>query len=222
MILGRSAARAWAFVPAALLFSGVLGCGGNSAAAARKALPSQYPSVRNNWHGIIERVEFKENFSLDDYSELVIVPIDTSQTPMPPKDNTYVPVKEALERCTYVVSQGIESKLTSTPVTVAPSTVPAGRIVVLRGTITEMNPGSQAARYWVGFGAGSAGTRLSAELVDGPSGRVLLRLKDGAVAPGGMFGGGYRDLLDANMKVLGRDIGVLLTGFSPRAAAAKK
>lgn len=200
-----------------------LGCGGNSAAAARKALPSQFPSIRNNWHNRIERVEFFENFSLDDYRELVFMPLDTSRTPLPPKDNTFEPVREALERATTTVARGVEAKLTTIPVTVATSTVtPSGKAIILRGEVTEMNPGSQAARYWVGLGAGSAGTRINVEVIDAPSGRTLLRLKDGAVAPGGAFGGGYRELLDRNMKQLGQDIGVLLSGFSPTAAAKKK
>jgi hypothetical protein len=121
-----------------------------------------------------------------------------------------------------VVSQGVERKLTTTPVTVATSQQsPGGKVVVLRVAVTEMNPGSQAARYWVGFGAGSAGTRISGELLDGPTGRTLLRFRDGSVTSVGMLGGDYGDVLDANMKRLGEDLGVLLSGFSPRAAAAK-
>jgi hypothetical protein len=208
---------------AVLAMTGAVGCGGNSAAAARKALPAQFPVIRNNWHNKIDRVEFVENFSIDDYAGLVVLPLDTSQTPMPPNDNTRQPVDHALARCTTVVTQGIEKKLTAVPVSVSSSGVnPGGKVVVLRGTVVEMNPGSRAARYWVGMGAGSAGTRVSGDVTDGQTGRTLLRFKHGRVASGGAFGGDYDQLLNSNMTGLGEDVGVLLSAFSPSQAAKKR
>jgi hypothetical protein len=207
-----------------LLVAVVSGCGpNNSPAESRKALPDRFPAIVNNWKNRVERVEFQQDFSLDDYRELVFLPLDTSQAPLPPNDNTLEPAKQALARSTTVISHAVERRLTSIPVTVATSAGhPAGNVIVLRGAITEMNPGSRAARYWVSFGAGSAGTRISGELVDGPSGRTLLRFKHVRVSGGGSFGGDYDQLLDANMKGIGDDIGFLVSGFSPRAAAQKK
>jgi hypothetical protein len=223
MAVPRPRVLAARYCAPAVLLACAAGCAVNEAAEARKALPAHYPAVVNNWRGRVERVEFNEPFSLDEYTAVVFLPLDTAHTPLPPNDNTYEPTVQALARSTTVVSQGVERKLKLVPVTVATSQQPpGGKVVVLRAAVTEMNPGSQAARYWVSFGAGSAGTRISGEVLDGPTGRTLLRFKDGSVTGGGMFGGGYDEVLDANMKQLGEDLGVLLSGFSERAAAKKE
>ena len=47
----------------------------------------------------------------------------------------------------------------------------------LRGKVADIHPGSQAARYWAGFGAGSAWVKINGELVDAKSNDVLLRFE---------------------------------------------
>lgn len=212
-----------------LLLGGVVGCGGgNSAAKARSALPKHFPTTtRQEWNDAIDHIEFVENFVLDDYEAVVLLPLDTSQTPMPPRDNTYEPTKQALARSTSTIAQGINDKLKSVPVTLAPTAdqPQPGKVVVLRGRITEMNPGSQSARFWVGMGAGAARATMICELADGPSGRTLLRWKDGRASTGkGVknMGGDYGALLRQNLLELGQDTGILLSAFSPRQAATKK
>ena len=210
-------ARAWAQLTVFVLLTLAVGCGGKSATAARKALPSSFPATKANWADTIDRVEFLENFSLNDYGGVAVTPLDTSKVKIP-VDNTRRPVEEALERSTTMFVNALKKKVRSVPVTVASVGQPSGNVLVLRASIDEMNPGSQAARYWGGFGAGAAGTTISGELTDPRSGRTLLRFKDRRTTSGGFAGGSYKDVLNENLNDLGQDVGVLLSAFSGRAA----
>lgn len=66
--------------------------------------------------------------------------------------------------------------------------------------VTELDPGSKAARYWVGFGAGTG--KVSATVTVGAHGSFVVAGK----LSGGWFGGE----MDGVMKKLGRDAGVEL------------
>jgi hypothetical protein len=76
-----------------------------------------------------------------------------------------------------------------------------------------MDPGSRAARYWAGFGAGAARTKVEGELVDAASGRVLLRFTQERRSGVGMAGGGYASLLRRNLEAIGEDVGNGLRRF---------
>ncbi|WP_321494528.1 DUF4410 domain-containing protein [uncultured Desulfobacter sp.] len=56
---------------------------------------------------------------------------------------------------------------------------PAKGVYLLPVKITSYNPGSQAARYLVGFGAGACGLDIHYELID-DSNTVLISMDDGA------------------------------------------
>lgn len=196
-----------------LLLTAAIGCGGKSAASARRARPSSFPTTKSNWADTIDRAEFLENFSLNDYSGLALMPLDTSKVRIP-TDNTRRPVEEALGRSTSVFAASLKKKVKALPVTVASGGQPLGNVLVLRASIDEMNPGSQAARYWGGFGAGAAGTTVSGDLTDARSGRTLLRFTDRRTTSGGFAGGSYKDVLNENLTDLGQDVGVLISAFS--------
>jgi hypothetical protein len=83
----------------------------------------------------------------------------------------------------------------------------------VRARITKSDPGSQAARYWGGFGAGAAKVGISGEIVDGASGKVLVRFTQERRSGFGLLGGGYRELLDRTMRQIGGDVAGLVRAF---------
>ena len=188
------------------------GCGHPS-----KSLPASYPATVRSWHhGTLDSVEFVERFALSDYQTVLVEPVETQGVPLPPaKDNTYKPVTDALAKATTLVSTGVRQGVKgAVAVDSAPSrsSTGAGKELLVRSTVLIMDPGSQAARYWVGFGAGKAETRIKGEIVDGSSGRTLARFEDSAETSGGLFGGGYA-LLEGHLTDLGSHIGTLVTAF---------
>jgi len=65
-----------------------------------------------------------------------------------------------------------------TAITLSDSPQPAGgEAMQLTGEFTEINPGSQAARAWIGFGAGASKVCVSGRLLD-PAGRTIGEFRD--------------------------------------------
>jgi hypothetical protein len=187
--------------------------------AAHRALPNEYPAYVLKWHDdTIDQVQFLTPFSLRQYERVVVAPVDTSAAPLPPPgENTHEPVVQALARSTSKVTEGLANSLKNTGVPVEAGNgpgVPAGNVLVLRSRVAEMDPGSQAARYWVGMGAGHSLVGIEGDLIEGKSGRTLLRFRDARASSGGAFGGGYAEVLDENMHEVGEDVGVLLGAFA--------
>jgi hypothetical protein len=93
------------------------------------------------------------------------------------------------------------------------TTAPAGeRALRLSGEITRLTEGSQALRYFVGFGAGAAKAQIETRFVDAGSRKTVLITADRRAAGMGIFGGDGRQFLTESMdqmadglvKLLGR------------------
>jgi len=76
-----------------------------------------------------------------------------------------------------------------------------------------MDPGSRAARYWAGMGAGAARTGISGEVVDGASGKVPLHFNQERRSGFGVGGGDYVKLMQRTLRQLGGDVALILNAF---------
>lgn len=85
--------------------------------------------------------------------------------------------------------------------------------MLLRASVPVIEPGSQALRYWVGFGAGSAYVRFAGELVDAESSAVLLKFEHQRIAAMGAFGGAYEGKLNDCTQEVAGDIGEMISLF---------
>ncbi len=102
--------------------------------------------------------------------------------------------------------------------------LPAGtdRALSLRGIVTRLGRGSQAARYLVGFGAGSTRAQAEMHFVDARSGRVWLVTADRRLASMGLFGGDSEDFLRESFDDMARDLAKFLVRLSKGEAPAKE
>jgi len=183
--------------------------------ASTPVRPVQYPSSAKGWHGI-DLVEFLQEFHLQDYSRLVVEPLDSSATKLPPKDeNTYIPVVTLIKAADTIVLTEVERTVKDSLAVSAKTTgdAPTEKALLLRTKLAEVNAGSRALRYWVGFGAGSAWVKIDGELVDAKTSNVLLKFEQRRVAAMGAFGGDYNAMLNDCVVQIGRDTGRLLTSF---------
>lgn len=198
---------------AVLAFAAVLAAG--TAGAARKDKAPTAPGTYHGWNGDLDEVEVVETFDRAGYQRLVVGTFDTSGTPLPePDDNSYARVKQVLGDVETSLIQGLREDPSGLEVVRQEGEAPAAEgVLLLRGRVLEMDPGSRAARYWAGFGAGAARTKLEGELVDAASGRVLLRFTQERRSGVGMGGGGYVELLNRNLRAIGRDLAAGLRQF---------
>lgn len=87
-------------------------------------------------------------------------------------------------------------------------------VLKLEGTITRLDPGSRALRYWVGFGAGRSKAQAEMSFVDGASGRVVMVTADRRAAAYGVFGGDSEDHLKESFDDMARDLARYLVRLS--------
>jgi hypothetical protein len=96
-----------------------------------------------------------------------------------------------------------------------------GKTLKLRGTITRLGQGSQAARYFVGFGAGSTRAQAEMHFVDAESGRVVLVTADRRHGSVGFLGGDSEDFLKESFDDMARDFAKFLVRLSKGEAPGK-
>ncbi len=181
-------------------------------ADARKKSSSTAPGKYVDWKDEVDELEIVETFKLSDYETVSVEPFDTKGTPLPDKDdNTYEPVLTVLADPAGSFTQGLARGL-GDRIDVSRGGG-GGRALVLRARVDSLDPGSQAARYWAGFGAGAARTRLVGEAVDIETGAVLFRFTQERRSGVGAFGGGYVELLNRNLFAIGEDVALVLDAF---------
>lgn len=184
-----------------------------TAALAAKKAPPTAPGKYTDWNDEIDQLEVVESFELDGYQKVIVEPFDTSETALPEKDdNAYIAVQTALAAVALPLVEGLTKSLGSKLAVAEGSGDEAGTLVV-RGKIVTMDPGSRAARYWGGYGAGAARTDVEGEVVDGGTGKVLLRFRQERRSGFGIAGGDYVKLMQRNLRTIGEDLGMALRAF---------
>jgi hypothetical protein len=73
------------------------------------------------------------------------------------------------------------------------------RVLRLEGEMPKLTEGSQALRYFVGFGAGAAKAQIETRLIDVQSRRVEMITADRRAAGMGIFGGDGRQFVTESM-----------------------
>jgi hypothetical protein len=175
------------------------------------------PGTYKDWGDDIDSIEIVKTFKTSDYDKLVVLPFDTSATPMPDKnEKPYNSVKSVVNGYTQTLVEALRPELKAKlDVSQADKAPKASKTLIVRGKVEEISPGSRAKRYLGGFGAGSAGTKLSGEIVDAKSGTVLARFSQERRAAGTWkFGGGNdMDVMRDSIHAVGKDIAHIINSF---------
>jgi hypothetical protein len=178
--------------------------------------PGKAPGKFKDWGGFIDELEIIEPFQIAGFSKIVVVPLDTAATPLPERDdNTYEPTTRILAKVNQIFVEGLKKGVKDKmPVLlVEKETTPEisePGVLIIKGRVTEMNPGSRSKRMWVGFGAGKSRVEIQGTVIEAQTQKELLRFKHARVSGVGMFGGDYADFLTDDTIDVGEDIGKLL------------
>lgn len=171
------------------------------------------PGTYRDWNGDIDELTIVQPFRLDEYNDIAVESFDTSGASLPsPKENTYEAVRSALNSIKPAFIEGFQKNLRRKPGGANPVRG-KGQTLVVRVRLTKLDPGSQAARYWVGFGAGTVKIAMAGEVIDARSRKTLLRFKQERRSGFGAFGGGYGELFARTARQIGGDIADLLNTF---------
>ena len=166
------------------------------------------PGTYHDWHDVDE-VTILQPFNASSYSQIAVESFDSVGVKLPdPKDNTYRAVLLAMRSSEPAFMEGV-AKNAKRKVGVTSS----AKTLVIRARLTKIDPGSQAARYVVGFGAGAVKIAIAGEIIDGASGKVLVRFVQERRSGFGLFGGGYAALFGRTARQLGGDVAELINAF---------
>jgi len=172
------------------------------------------PGTYHDWNDIDE-ITIVQPFHLDSYQDIAVETFDIANVPLPdPKENTYSAVQAALSRIKPAFLEGFQRKLRRKPGAyeiVRPGKPPS--TLVIRARLTKVDPGSQAARYFGGFGMGAVKVAILGEIIDAASKRTLVRFAQERRSGFGAFGGSYGALFARTARQIGEDVAGLLNAF---------
>ena len=171
------------------------------------------PGTYHDWNRYLDEVVVLKPIALGNLRR-VDVTINTSQAQLPsPNDNSYRAAQEVKAAALRPFMAGLQEKLRRPGVTVQAGAPRGGDGVLVRAQIVRLDPGSQAARYFASFGAGTARVEMRGEVVDERDNSVLIRFRQERRAGWGAFGGGYHALLDRNIRQIGGDVAGLINAL---------
>ncbi len=178
----------------------------SSAVAREKTLVA--PGTYQDWNGDIDEVTILQPIQGTAYNEIRVESFDVSGVKLPSaSDNTYAAVQSAFRMIKPSFIEGLESKLRKNGAN------PGRGKLIIRARVTKADPGSQAARYWGGFGAGAVKVAVVGEIVDAGTNKTLVRFKQERRSGFGAFGGGYNELFVRTARQIGGDIASLVNAF---------
>jgi len=175
------------------------------------------PGKYKEWGPDIDEIEIVKPLKLSDYDKIVVVPFDTSASPLPEKsEKSYNSIRSVLEGYSLTLAEALRKELKAKAEVETASNAPkSSRTIIVRGNVLDLSPGSRAKRYLAGYGAGAAGTKLSGEIVDARTGAVLIRFTQERRSGGSFkFGGGNdMDVMRDSIHAEGQDIAHILDSF---------
>jgi hypothetical protein len=185
-------------------------------ARGKKTVPTA-PGTYKEWGPDIDEIEIVKTFKMSDYDKVAVQSFDTKATPLPDKsEKSYDTIKSVLDSYAYTLVEGMKPELKAKAAVEKVDRAPkTSKTLIVRGKVEDLSPGSRAKRYFGGFGAGSAGTKLSGEIVDARSGNVLARFTQERRS-GGTFkvgGGKDADVMRDSIHAAGKDIAHILDQF---------
>lgn len=175
------------------------------------------PGKYKEWGQDIDEIEVVKSFKIADYDKVVVLPFDTSASPMPEKtEKSYEPIRSVLDSYSMTLVEALRPELKAkVSVDTADKAPKSAKTLIIRGKVESLSPGSRAKRYIGGFGAGAAGTKLSGDIVDAKSGEVLVHFTQERRS-GGTFkfaGGNDMDVMRDSIHAAGKDIAHILDAF---------
>jgi hypothetical protein len=162
----------------------------------------------------VDEIEVVKAFKFADYTGVSVAPLDTSKTPAG-EGKGAKDVQQAIAGVDESFLEGVKKGVSSYSKTAVQAGGGTGHALLIKGAVVDLNPGSKSARSGVGFGAGAARAKLTGEVVEADTGKVLLRFTHEKRAGSGMgFGGGNSmKLMLKSAEHVGEDLGKVFKAF---------
>jgi Domain of unknown function (DUF4410) len=189
-------AQAIAFVAVTVL---MVGCGAHRMAPVDpRAVGALKPEIEDPDAGL---VGIAPGFNVKAYRVIVVASFPVAPNEIKDEDDTRLAKDMSAYLRAQLVSKlrtdGTFSEVIDGGIIAEP---PVGDgVLLLQGDISRLTEGSQALRYWVGFGAGATKAQIETRFLDGQSREVRMITADRRAAGMGIFGGDSRQFITESM-----------------------
>lgn len=172
--------------------------------------------VFSEWRDLIDYIDIKKVFNINDYSNIYIAPIGTEAIQLPDKsDNTYEPTVTVLAQSSALSAGYMKKPFKKRPVTISTiddiESVRGTKALVFKMKFDEFDAGNRALRVWVGFGAGNAGATMSGDVIDAETGDILISFRHRRIAP--MNASSHDKVLKTLLQEVNEDLAKMLLQF---------
>ena len=177
--------------------------------------PKTEPGKYTKWgEDDFDELEIVQAFKFADYVGVAVTPLDVSKLP-PRTDNEAKNVHEAIAGVDGAFLAGLKKGVSSyskAQVQPGPGT---GHVLLIKGEVIELDPGSRSARWAAGMGAGATRAKIAGEVVEADTGKVLLRFTHEKRAGSGMgfAGGNSKNLMLKSAEHVGEALGKVFKVF---------
>lgn len=148
-------------------------------------------------------------FAFKEYGTIVIEPFAVNKADIKDEDDARLAKDMVAHLHAQLLRRFQGSGVKVVDATVSQAPVDA-RALRLQGEITKLTEGSQALRYWVGFGAGAAKAQIETRFVDVGNGTTWLVTADRRAAGMGIFGGDGRQFVTESIDQMAEGLGKLV------------
>lgn len=149
-----------------------------------------------------------EGFTLKEYTALYVEPFTVDQTQVKDEEDARL-VKDMAAYLHAQLLKRLQASSVGLKVIdgeTAPGLPSTEKTLRLQGEIPRLTDGSQALRYFVGFGAGAAKAQIETRFIDAASGQPRMITVDRRAAGMGIFGGEGRQFLTESMDQMAEGI----------------
>ncbi len=199
------------------IVAGLVACACIPVMAAAGKAPAKEMGTYKDWNdGTLDQLQILETPNFATATKIVVLPVDTSATPVvsDKKKKVVETVRKVLASAPELFVAGIKKaiagKLEVVTATEAPTGDAAKGTILVRAEVSEMNPGSGAARFWLSMGAGHTRAELKGEILDGETGKPLLKFTQ---ARAGSRVAETELLLRETVREVGEDVGATILVF---------
>lgn len=165
-----------------------------------------------DWHNYLDYIHIYKTVMAKDYSRIYILPIDQSNIQFPEKqDNRYPAMVNGIKNFPDIIRTQFLKRIPNLEVVILkewPAQV-ADKSLCLQLTLEEIDMGSRALRFWVGFGAGAQSVKISGKVFSN-TGEEFFNFNQKRLSSKGGLKFTYQRVLESEFENLGEDIAKVL------------
>jgi len=151
------------------------------------------------------------------YTNLILLPLNTSSVQIPPEDdNTNIPVLNMLSIIDNLIFAGIKSHFKKIGYQINVSQdrkdqdlsnlTQNENTLILKARVTELDPGSRAARMFLFGIGGRSKIKITGTLIDLKNNQILLEFEEDRSSGAGFIGGRYEEMMTIDILDIAEDI----------------